>query len=54
VQRGPTRTLADLKNPPYTSAELLAALYLHCASATVKSLSKAWGIAPVKRRKRTR
>lgn len=54
VQRALTRTLADLKNPPYTAAELLAALSLHGASVTVKSLSKAWGVAPAKRRKRTR
>ena len=54
VQRALTRTLADLKNPPYTPAELLAALSLHGASATVKSLSKAWGIAPAKGRKRAR
>jgi hypothetical protein len=49
-----TRTLADLKNPPYTAAELLAALSLHGASATVKSLAKAWGVAPAKRRKLAR
>ncbi len=49
-----TRTLADLKSPPYTAAELLAALSLHGASATVKSLSKAWGVAPAKGRKRAR
>ena len=54
VQRALTRTLADLKNPPYTAAELLAALALHGASATVKSLSKAWGVVPAKGRKRTR
>lgn len=54
VQRALTRTLADLENPPYTAAELLAALSLHGASATVKSLSKAWGVAPVKGRRRTR
>lgn len=54
VQRALTRTLADLTNPPYTAAELLAALALHGASATVKSLSKAWGVAPTKGRKRTR
>ena len=54
VQRALTRTLADLKNPPYTAAELLAALALHGASAAVKSLSKAWGVAPAKGRKRKR
>ena len=54
VQAALTRTLADLKNPPYTPAELLAALSLHGASATVKSLSKAWGVAPAKGRKRAR
>ncbi len=54
VQSALTRTFADLKNPPYTAAELLAALSLHGASATVKSLSKAWGVAPAKGRKRTR
>ena len=52
VQRALTRTLADLKNPPYTAAELLAALSIHGASATVKSLSKSWGVAPAKGRKR--
>jgi hypothetical protein len=54
VQGALTRTLADLRNPPYTPAELLAALSLHGASATVKALSKAWGIAPAKGRKRAR
>jgi hypothetical protein len=54
VVRALTRTLADLGNPPYTAAELLAALSLHGASATVKSLSKAWGVAPAKERKRAR
>ncbi len=54
VQRALTRTLADLKNPPYTAAELLAALSLHGATATVKSMSEAWGVAPVKARKRRR
>ena len=54
VQGALTRTLADLKNPPYTQAELLAALSLHGASATVESLSKAWGVAPAKGRKRAR
>ncbi|MBA4178137.1 MAG: hypothetical protein C0505_16510 [Leptothrix sp. (in: Bacteria)] len=54
VRRALTRTLADLKNPPYTAAELLAALALHGASATVKSLSKAWGVAPAKGRRRKR
>ena len=54
LQRALTRTLADLKNPPYTAAELLAALALHGASAAVKSLSKAWGVAPAKGRKRKR
>jgi hypothetical protein len=54
VQHALTRTLADLKNPPYTAAELLAALALHGASATVKALSKAWGVAPAKGRKRIR
>ena len=54
VQEALTRTLADLKNPPYTPAELFAALSLHGASATVKSLSKAWGVAPAKGRKRAR
>lgn len=54
VQRALTCTLADLKNPPYTAAELLAALSLHGASATVKSLSKAWGVLPAKGRKRAR
>lgn len=54
VHRALTHTIADLKNPPYTPAELLAALALQGASATVKSLSKAWGVAPAKRRKRSR
>ena len=54
VQGVLTRTLADLKDPPYTAAELLAALSLHGATATVKSLSKAWSVAPAKGRKRAR
>jgi hypothetical protein len=54
VQGALTRTLAALKNPPYTPPELLAALSLHGASATVKSLSKTWGVAPAKGRKRAR
>ena len=54
VQRALTRTLADLGNPPYTPAELLAALSLHGAAGTVNSLSKAWGVTPAKRRNRAR
>ncbi len=54
VQGALTRTLADLKSPPYMAAELLAALSLHGASATVRSLSKAWGVAPAAGRKRAR
>jgi PIN domain len=54
VEGAVTRTLADLKKPPYTPAELLAALSLHGASATVKALSKAWGVAPAKGRRRAR
>lgn len=54
AQRALTRTLADLNNPPYTAAELLAPLSLHGASASVRSLSKARGVAPAKGRKRTR
>jgi hypothetical protein len=54
AQRALTRTLADLRDPPYTPAELLAALSLHGALATVKALSKAWGVAPANGSKRTR
>jgi hypothetical protein len=47
-------TIADLKDPPYTAAELLGALALHGAVATVKALSKAWGAMPEKKRRRPR
>jgi hypothetical protein len=47
-------TIADLKDPPYTAAELLGALALHGVVATVKALSKAWGVAPEKKRRRPR
>jgi hypothetical protein len=47
-------TIADLKDPPYTAAELLGALALHGAVATVKALSKAWGVTPERKRRRPR
>lgn len=40
------RTVNDLKNPPYTQAQLLGALSLHKATATVRWFSKQWGIPP--------
>jgi len=42
VERALTNTITDLKDPPYTTANLLGALALHGAVATVKALSKAW------------
>jgi hypothetical protein len=54
VKRALSNTIADLKDPPYTAAELLGALALHGAVATVKALSKAWGVVPEKKRRRPR
>ena len=54
VERALAATITDLKDPPYTAAELLGALALHGAVATVKALSKAWGVAPEKKRRRPR
>lgn len=36
------RTLTDLKNPPYTRAQLLGALQLHGASKVVSHFEKVW------------
>jgi hypothetical protein len=38
------KSLKDLKNPPYTQAELLDALALHGARNTVKHFEKYWNI----------
>jgi hypothetical protein len=40
------KTLADLKQPPYTRACLLDALALHGAKKTVHHLARAWNVAP--------
>lgn len=54
VARALAKAIADLKDPPYTAAELLGALVLHGAAATVKTLSRTWRVAPEKKRRRPR
>jgi hypothetical protein len=54
VERALADTIADLKDPPYTTAELLGALALHQAVATFKALSNAWGVAPEMKRRQPR
>jgi len=54
VARALAKAIADLKAPPYTAAELLGALVLHGAAATVKTLSKKWRVAPENKRRRAR
>jgi len=39
------KTVCDLKNPPYTKADLLGSQSLHGAKATVKYLGKAWDVS---------
>ena len=39
-----TKSLKDLKNPPYTQAELLEALALHGANNTVKHFKMYWNL----------
>lgn len=39
-----TKSLKDLKKPPYTQAELLEALALHGANNTVKHFKKYWNL----------
>jgi hypothetical protein len=54
IERALADTIIDLKDPPYTTAELLGALALHQAVATVKALSNAWGVAPEKKHRQPR
>ena len=44
VEAALTKSLKDLKNPPYTQAELLDALALHGAKNTVKHFRKYWSL----------
>lgn len=46
VEAALNRAISDLKSPPYTQAQLLGALKIHKAAATVRTFSKHWGVAP--------
>ncbi len=39
------RTVSDLSTPPYTKSEILGALQLHGANATVAQMRQAWGVS---------
>lgn len=39
------RTVSDLSTPPYTKSEILEALLLHGAKATVAQMCEAWGVS---------
>lgn len=49
AERAVQRAVSDLKDPPYTHAELLAALKRHGAQQLVKGLAARWGVEPVER-----
>jgi hypothetical protein len=44
AERAVRRAVSDLKQPPYTQAELLAALKRHGAQQLVKGLAARWGV----------
>ena len=39
-----SKSLSDLKNPPYSREEMLSALRLHGARATAEGLAQSWGV----------
>ena len=39
-----SKSLGDLKNPPYSREEMLGALRLHGAKALAKGLAESWGL----------
>jgi hypothetical protein len=39
-----SKSLSDLKKPPYSRQEMLAALRLHGARATAKGLAQSWAV----------
>jgi len=49
TERAVQTAVSDLKDPPYTRAELLAALNGHGAHQLVEGLSARWKVAPTKR-----
>jgi len=48
------RTISALQNPPYTKSEILGALQLHGANATVAQLCHTWGVSLTASSKRKR
>lgn len=49
TERAVQRAISDLTAPPYTPAELLAALEGHGARQMVEGLAARWSIVPAKR-----